>query len=45
MRPKDQLEQARPLVGQLESMDWELMRLADGLSLEKLTQHTSLVKE
>ena len=31
-----QIEEARPLVGQLEPMARELMRLADGLSLETL---------
>ena len=36
-----QVEEARPLVEQLESMTQELMRLADGLSLETL-QHQSV---
>jgi PAS domain S-box-containing protein len=35
-----QLEEARPLVGQLETMADELVRLASGLSLETLQPHT-----
>jgi CheY-like chemotaxis protein/HPt (histidine-containing phosphotransfer) domain-containing protein len=35
-----QLEEARPLVGQLETMADELVRLASGLSLETLRQQT-----
>ena len=35
-----QLEEARPLVEQLEAMARELMRLASGLSLETLRQQT-----
>jgi CheY-like chemotaxis protein len=35
-----QLEEARPLVGQLETMAQELMRAVDGLSLETLRQQT-----
>jgi hypothetical protein len=31
-----EVEEARPLVEQLKSMTWELMRLTDGLSLETL---------
>jgi two-component system, sensor histidine kinase and response regulator len=33
---QDRLDEARPLVGQLETMAWELMRLAGGLSLDAL---------
>ncbi len=35
-----QLEEARPLVGQLETMARELMRAVGGLSLETLRQQT-----
>jgi len=35
-----QLEEARPLVGRLETMADELVRLASGLSLETLRQQT-----
>ena len=35
-----QLEEARPLVGQLETMAQELMRVVGGLSLETLRQQT-----
>ena len=35
-----QLEEARPLVEQLEPMIRELMRLADGLSLETLRRQS-----
>src|SRR5206468_10829013 len=35
-----QLEKARPLVGQLETMAQELMRVVGGLSLETLRQQT-----
>ena len=37
---QSQFEQARPLVGQLETMAQELMRVVDGLSLETLQQQT-----
>jgi PAS domain S-box-containing protein len=37
---RGQLEEARPLVGQLETMAQELMRLADGLSFEALRHQT-----
>jgi two-component system sensor histidine kinase/response regulator len=35
---QDQLEEARPLVGQLETMAQELLRAVDGLSLDTLRQ-------
>jgi PAS domain S-box-containing protein len=35
-----QLEEARPLVGQLESMAQELIQVADGLTLDTLLQET-----
>jgi hypothetical protein len=35
---QDRLEEARPLVQQLEAMTQDLMRLAGGLSLETLRQ-------
>ena len=37
---QDQLEQARPLVGQLSRLAQELMRAVDGLSLETLRRRT-----
>ena len=37
-----QLEDARPLVGQLEMMAQELIRAVDGLSLETLQHRTAL---
>jgi PAS domain S-box-containing protein len=37
---RDQLEEARPLVGQLETMAQELLRAVDGLSLETLRQQS-----
>ena len=37
---ENQLEEARPLVEQLESMAQQLMRVVDGLSLETLRQLT-----
>ena len=37
---QNQLEEARPLVGQLETMAQELLRAVDGLSLETLRQQT-----
>jgi hypothetical protein len=37
---RDQLEEARPLVGQLETMAQELIGVVDGLSLETLRQRT-----
>ena len=37
---EEQLEEARPLVGHLETMVQELMREVDGLSLETLRQQT-----
>jgi two-component system sensor histidine kinase/response regulator len=40
-----QLEEARPLVGQLETMAGELVRLASGLSLETLQQQTWLAED
>jgi hypothetical protein len=40
-----QLEQARPLVGQLETMADELVRLASGLSLETLRPQTGLADD
>jgi CheY-like chemotaxis protein len=39
-----QLEEARPLVGQLETMAQELMRIVGGLSLETLRQQTGATR-
>ena len=35
------LDEAAPLVGELEMVAWELIRLAGGLSIETLRQHDS----
>jgi CheY-like chemotaxis protein len=40
-----QLEEARPLVGQLETMAQELMRIVGGLSLETLRQQTEATRD
>ncbi|HEV3444870.1 MAG TPA: ATP-binding protein, partial [Gemmataceae bacterium] len=40
-----QLEEARPLVGQLETMAQELMRVVGGLSLETLRQQTEATRD
>ena len=40
-----QLEEARPLVGQLETMAQELIRVVGGLSLETLRQHTETTRD
>jgi hypothetical protein len=42
---QDRLEEARPLVGQLEAMTQDLMRLAGGLSLETLRQRARRADE
>jgi two-component system, sensor histidine kinase and response regulator len=42
---RGQFEEARPLVGQLETMAQELMRLAAGLSLETLRQQAGAAHE
>jgi HPt (histidine-containing phosphotransfer) domain-containing protein len=39
---RGQIEEARPLVKQLETMAEELMRLASGLSLETLRHHAEV---
>jgi PAS domain S-box-containing protein len=42
---QDQLEEARPLLGQLETMAQQLMRAVDGLSLEGLRQQAALADD
>jgi HPt (histidine-containing phosphotransfer) domain-containing protein len=42
---QDQLEEARPLVGKLETMAQELMQAVEGLSLETLRQQTGLADD